>query len=216
MRTPFFALLLALLFLVLSGCDAAGPGTLDGTPADARPDRSFVTEHHNALTGEVARGRQERLPICHHDAGTESYRRSEVAAPALPAHLRHGDGSPGGEVPGTEGHVFSDACEAVPSEPFTCTVEEGMDGDGRSTLAVTLHVGMSAYLPVTGAATLGSNAQHIAFEWIEEEGARVGRTSTFRQADPAAVSTAMMGLGGPNIPGAFVCGPYEFGVDSGS
>jgi hypothetical protein len=64
-----------------------------------------------------------KVEVCHanDDGGFHSI---GVAAPALPAHLAHGDGVIGEPVPGMEGYVFAEGCELQEEEP-TVPIEPG-------------------------------------------------------------------------------------------
>src|SRR5215831_13565688 len=56
----------------------------------------------------------DKVKVCHlNDVG--SFMPINVSASALPAHLAHGDGLPGGAVPGGNGQIFDANC--VPVEP---------------------------------------------------------------------------------------------------
>ena len=121
--TGRLAALAVLLPLALAGCDAAGPDPALAT-ADARPDAGFTTGRMSG-DGPAVRGRQDKVAVCHSD-DDGTFRLIEVGAPALPAHIRHGDGVPGGAVPGQEGFVFDSACAPVPVEFAACFTGNGL------------------------------------------------------------------------------------------
>ena len=53
---------------------------------------------------------QGKVDVCHHSEETNSYILISIAPPALSAHLAHGDGQPGGPVPGQPGWRFGPSC----------------------------------------------------------------------------------------------------------
>jgi hypothetical protein len=57
---------------------------------------------------------QIKVKVCHRKADG-SFKLINIGAPALDAHLAHGDAAPGDPVPGMAGYVFDDAC--VPELP---------------------------------------------------------------------------------------------------
>jgi hypothetical protein len=50
-----------------------------------------------------------KVQVCHR-TGNGSFHLISIGAPAEPAHLAHGDGKPGGPVPGQAGSVFGPTC----------------------------------------------------------------------------------------------------------
>jgi hypothetical protein len=79
---------------------------------------------HAAPAGKVA--------ICH-ATGSGSYRRIEISANAVDAHLAHGDAVPGAPVPGGGGQVFGDDCsveDAPPTRVCSGPMEFGPNGWG--------------------------------------------------------------------------------------
>lgn len=76
------------------------------------------------------------VPVCHRN-DTNTYRLIQVSAAALPAHIRHGDGQPGNDVPGDPTKRFDDSCNRVDHpEPeqlthtFTGSIGGGPSGNG--------------------------------------------------------------------------------------
>ncbi len=59
---------------------------------------------------------QEKVEVCHLE-GTGEFHLIAVADPSFDAHVAHGDGTPGGDVPGVPGYVFDEACETVEAMP---------------------------------------------------------------------------------------------------
>ena len=53
-----------------------------------------------------------KVDVCH-ARGNGDYHLINVSDRALRGHLGHGDGVPGGEVPGMQGFVFGEDCELV-------------------------------------------------------------------------------------------------------
>jgi hypothetical protein len=84
------------LTISLTACDTVDPDLAS---------RDMASGPTAALSG----GR-EKVNVCHFDAGAGTYHRIEVAAPALAAHLGHGDARPGDPVPLQAGYVFNEAC----------------------------------------------------------------------------------------------------------
>lgn len=112
----------------LAACDAGAPGIASDaavvpgsadergrqtTPEGLAAMRAQLKGIADARTGAQAKG-QNKVSVCHRtgfDANTFILLR--VAAPAVNAHLRHGDGLVGGEVPGQPGYTFGDDCSPV-------------------------------------------------------------------------------------------------------
>jgi len=62
----------------------------------------------------------DRVDVCHHTSDRvpdqHEWRHLRVHAKALEAHLSHGDGQPGGPVPGSDGALeFDETCTPVPT-----------------------------------------------------------------------------------------------------
>jgi hypothetical protein len=100
----------------LAGCDAADPTADAALTVASRPDGAGMA----------------RVAVCHYDADAGTFHLITIAAPALPAHLRHGDGLPGGAVPGPEGYVFDEACQPIAAAATCpCSFEDlGEEGEG--------------------------------------------------------------------------------------
>ena len=58
-----------------------------------------------------------KTELCHRTNGKKGFVKISVAAPAVPAHLDHGDGGIGDPVPGMEGYEFDASCMPVRSAP---------------------------------------------------------------------------------------------------
>ena len=72
-----------------------------------------------------------KVDVCH--LGDEGYQLINISENALPAHRRHGDGLPGGTVPGMPGMVFGSDCsiENVPLVEYVVVTSPAMAfGDG--------------------------------------------------------------------------------------
>lgn len=102
-------LLLAPATLFLYSCESV-------TNSDPQDD--------DILTQEMplnSSSKQAKVEACHLD-DEGNYKLLSIAEPALKAHLKHGDGVPGGDVPGMEGFVFDETCtpESVGVEISAC------------------------------------------------------------------------------------------------
>lgn len=62
--------------------------------------------------GPAAAAPPERVDICHRHAPSDSFRLMTVSSSALQAHEGHGDGVPGGPVPGQDA-IFDEDCQPV-------------------------------------------------------------------------------------------------------
>ena len=62
-----------------------------------------------------------KVDVCHRE-GNGSFHLINVSGNALPAHLAHGDGQPGGGVPGDPNKEFDGACGQVDVGPRTTSV----------------------------------------------------------------------------------------------
>jgi hypothetical protein len=62
--------------------------------------------HYRGIEDE---DRTPKVTLCH-KTGNGSFHLITVGAPAEPAHLAHGDGKPGGPVPGQPGKIFGPTC----------------------------------------------------------------------------------------------------------
>ena len=69
-----------------------------------------------AGTASADRG-TDKVEICHLDDDTDTYKLLSLSAPAAARHVAHGDGSPGGAVPGMDGHIFDESTCAVVTAP---------------------------------------------------------------------------------------------------
>ena len=88
-----------LLLLLIFGCT-------EPTPTGITPEE---TEFAGKRGGH-------RVKVCHLKRNG-SYVLITIARRALRSHLRHGDGRPGGSVPGMEGFIFDASCEPVLAVP---------------------------------------------------------------------------------------------------
>ncbi len=105
-------------------CAAAIVATAcDGRAANpAAPDATIVADSASAgaATGLVSGPlSQSRLDVCHRTAGSEDFILLSVAAAALDAHLKHGDGRVGFPVPAQPGMKFGPDCAVVAQGPVT-------------------------------------------------------------------------------------------------
>lgn len=73
----------------------------------------------------VAAAPAEKVDVCHLE-GNGSYHLINISDNAYPAHVEHGDASPGEAVPGMPGFKFAEDCSFVPAGPI---VEPGYNPD---------------------------------------------------------------------------------------
>lgn len=71
---------------------------------------ALLTATPSFAKSEKANGPAPKINICHKEGGTGTFHLINVSENAKPAHMAHGDGLPGGLVPGTEDKKFSDEC----------------------------------------------------------------------------------------------------------
>lgn len=107
--------ILAAAGLVLAGCG-------DGMPTSPSPDMPPTVNHSpDALALGSPAPVKSKVALCHR-TGNGSFHEIRVDASAEAAHLDHGDGVPGGTVPGGMSLVFDSECRIEgPSD---------IDGDG--------------------------------------------------------------------------------------
>ena len=74
--------------------------------ADVQP----VAPRSPTVSAAEAQKGDTKVQVCHRSEETNSYILISVAPAALPAHLGHGDGQPGGPVPGQFGMRFGSDC----------------------------------------------------------------------------------------------------------
>jgi hypothetical protein len=88
---------LVVLALAASACDAPDAVT-------AVDDAAFSV------------GGPERSVVCHYDADADMYEALTLPAPAVAAHIGHGDALPGDRLPDDSG-IFGPSCEEIPDPP---------------------------------------------------------------------------------------------------
>lgn len=84
-------------------------------------------------TGPIQAAVVAKVPLCHWDATTGQFALIMVPSGGKPyqKHLAHGDGEPGGAVPGMPGYVFDDNCVTVAAERvFGIAYTDVNPGDG--------------------------------------------------------------------------------------
>jgi hypothetical protein len=96
--TPRRLAALVLLAVVAGACDA--------------PDAA--TSFDSAVA--FSKGGPERAVVCHYDADADTWSPLTLPAPAVQAHLGHGDALPGDRLPDDSG-VFGPACEEIADPP---------------------------------------------------------------------------------------------------
>jgi len=84
-----------------------------------------------------------KTAVCHRSDSEGSFVLISIADPALPAHLAHGDATPGDPVPGSPGFVFDEACAVAPAQATTFVGTFVGDGTG-GTIDLTLVEGPAA------------------------------------------------------------------------
>jgi hypothetical protein len=62
---------------------------------------------------------QNKVDVCHSE-GNGSYHLINIAEPAYPSHVSHGDAGVGEPVPGNEGFVFDEDCNLVEAVSCPC------------------------------------------------------------------------------------------------
>ena len=213
---------LAALVVALIGCDAAGPGA---TLSDAKPDRAGFLVRTLDANGNASERRQDKVAVCHYDDEAGTYERIEVGAPALDAHLRnHPDGVPGGEVPEADApSTFDDDCAVVPDAPGTCSVEYGVDDQGRPTVTVTAVLTDESLFPVDRALTTVSPGADLVQGSVfanprfirNEDGVTIGFAGQRTVVDEGAAADDLITLelldvleDNTTTAVLFTCGPY--------
>jgi hypothetical protein len=76
----------------------------------------FVLASISAVAAPAGAAPPDRVGVCHRDAGGDGYRLIVVSSRAVAAHQAHGDGFPGGSVPGSA-ETFDEGCGTVAPEP---------------------------------------------------------------------------------------------------
>lgn len=75
---------------------------------------------------------QNKVDVCHSE-GNGSYHLINIAEPAYPSHVSHGDAGVGEPVPGNEGFVFDEDCNLVEAVSCPCDFSAtnflGLGGD---------------------------------------------------------------------------------------
>lgn len=77
------------------------------------------------ISAETVQARQNKVDLCHLDEDG-FYHLINVAEPAAPAHIAHGDSRPGDIVPGSgERYSFADDCTFIPGCPCVVDLPSG-------------------------------------------------------------------------------------------
>lgn len=202
--------------LTLAACDATAP---DVATSEVAPSaESFHVRTYDAQTGETSGHRQAKVDVCHYVAGTDTYKLISVGAPALSAHLRHGDGVPGGEVPGADVlSVFDEDCAIVIVEEEEviggCTAERVMNGDGTMTVTVTAMLAeeerpIGLVSADYGAGSNGTDeyVRYPDLDLVRENGVYAGatHTATYLEGADDTVTLRVQSLSSELL----TCGPY--------
>ncbi len=73
-----------------------------------------IEEDINAQSNDLLFKKKEKCPVCHYQEDQNTYKKIWVnCGKPMEAHLNHGDGSIGDEVPTAPGFVFGENCELV-------------------------------------------------------------------------------------------------------
>lgn len=117
------ALVIGAAALVASACSApAGP---------TAPSPLSATSSISQGAGGAPQSSAGKVDVCHKSG--RGFQLINVSANALRGHLGHGDGQPGGAVPGSVGQGFGASCDVVNWQKHTLTLVSGSSG-GAGTL----------------------------------------------------------------------------------
>lgn len=61
-----------------------------------------------------AKATPSKTAICHYDKTSGTWALISVSTSSVASHMKHGDGLPGGAVPGQSGNVFDASCVPTP------------------------------------------------------------------------------------------------------
>ena len=203
MRRSLFATLT--LAVALVGCDEAGP---DAPTTEARKaDAGFLITTVD-LDGNRSERRQDKVAVCHYDDEAGSYELLSVGAPALDAHLRHGDGTPNDPVPDADA-TFGADCEVVPDLETGCSVERVVNPDGTVTTRATAILGPGVF---TTGSLLGKGAngtlEMLGFNDLGTIFDGEERVGGYNEATFAAGSDDVIGVAVSDGSNVLTCGPY--------
>ncbi|MCH7962973.1 MAG: hypothetical protein IH852_03445 [Bacteroidetes bacterium] len=89
-------IILIIALAILAGCD------MNESVLVQEGEQNYLPEKRN------------KVEVCHkNDEG--GYNKIEISESALQAHLNHGDGQPGDDVPDKEGFIFTEDCDCIPA-----------------------------------------------------------------------------------------------------
>jgi hypothetical protein len=89
----------------------------------------FVVVALLVISGTALAAPAEKVDICHLDEyGT--YHLINVSGNAVPAHVAHGDGFPGGPVPGMPGYEFGEDCQPESAPILVVSSQLNFSGTG--------------------------------------------------------------------------------------
>ena len=109
MRRIALALTLTLAVAVL-GCQQGSHSPT--APTRSEPALGGSGDAASTASSVTSSAQHERVDLCHR-TGNGRYEKLAVAAPAVSAHLAHGDGRVGDAVPSAPGRVFDASCAAI-------------------------------------------------------------------------------------------------------
>jgi hypothetical protein len=118
----------------------------------------------------VGAGPAPKVDICHRE-GNGEFHLINVSENAYDAHMAHGDGVPGGEVPGTNGeYVFDDACNVVQALETTTVTSAVFNFSGTGwagwSCPSTYPQVLSAYLQDAGTDGDPAVAPYTLYLWV--------------------------------------------------
>lgn len=132
-----------------------------------------------AVANAAPNAAADKTDVCHWDDDTGTWARLSVSGRAVPAHLDHGDGVPGGSVPGPEGRTFDAGC--TPVSPFHQWCQSIPGGHLPSVQAPGIYTCLgSVFQSGGGAACL---AEPLYLYYVEL--AAAGRYSCYLRVEPA-------------------------------
>ena len=127
-RRALVTLLMAAAAAYFVACENSprGPAAPDLPASQGAREVSQPAAPMSATSGASAAA----VVICHRTGSARGFVRLSVAASAVAAHLKHGDGQVGDPVPEQPGMVFDATCAAVPAVTRVTVTFSGLSDDG--------------------------------------------------------------------------------------